>query len=281
MNFNADKQAADVIMWVRDYLQGSDGKPLIIGMSGGKDSTITAAALCEAVGAHRVLGVLMPNGQQKDKGIAIRACKHLGIQFIECNIFPMYQAMLRVIKASASNFEDTPFNSVVTSNAPCRCRTNMLYTIANQLHGRVVNTCNMSESYVGYDTKWGDQCGDFGLFQDYTASEVKEIGYALGVAQEFVEKTPDDGMCGQTDEDRWGFTYAYLDAWLRSQRGHENETDKKIIQMHQFAMHKLLAVELPHPAYAPVGHKLKEFWRVNKESGMYEPCNIHGEPFSI
>lgn len=277
MSFNADKQVAHVIHWARDFLVGTEGKPLVIGISGGKDSTITAAALCEAVGPQRILGVLLPNGRQKDKPTAVAVCNHLGIQFVDVNIFPMYQAMLRAVKECAPNFKNEPFNDVVTSNAPCRCRTATLYTIANQLHGRVVNTCNMSESYVGYDTKWGDQCGDFNLFQDYTATEVKAMGYSLGVDKRFIEKAPDDGMCGQTDEDRWGFTYAYLDAWLRSTRGHENETDRKIIQMHQVAMHKLLAVKLPHPQYLPEGHRLIEFWHMNKETEVYEPCNIEGE----
>lgn len=258
MNFNADHEAARCIVWTRKYLEGTEGKPLVIGISGGKDSTITAAALAEAVGPHRVLGVLLPNGKQKDIKTARAVCDFLEIQHVEVNIMPMYQAMLRSIKECAPNFKNNPFNSIVTSNAPCRCRTNMLYVIANQLHGRVVNTCNLSESFVGYDTKWGDQCGDFNLFQDYTASEVKQMGYALGVKEEFIEKAPDDGMCGQTDEDRWGFTYAYLDAWLRRGGRCENETDRKILQMHLAALHKLMAVELPHPTYEPEGsHILK------------------------
>lgn len=253
MSFNADKEAAYVIRWAQNFLAGTSGKPLVIGISGGKDSTITAAALCEAVGPKRVLGVLMPNGEQKDIDVSRRVCTHLGIQSIEVDIGPMYRAMLWSIKTSAKNFADTPFNSIVTSNAPCRCRTNTLYAIANQLHGRVVNTCNLSESFVGYDTKFGDQCGDFGLFQDYTVSEVKKMGYSLGVAAEFIEKAPDDGMCGQTDEERFGFSYDYLDAWLRRGGGCENETDKKILEMHLAAIHKILAVHIPHPTYNPEG----------------------------
>lgn len=258
MSFNADREAARCVLWARKYLEGTEGKPIVIGMSGGKDSTITAAALAEAVGPHRVLGVRLPNGKQNDIDVAKEVCDFLEIQSIEVNIFPMYQAMLRSIKDSAANFNNNPFNSVVTSNAPCRCRTNMLYVIANQLHGRVANTCNLSESFVGYDTKWGDQCGDFNLFQDYTATEVKQMGYALGVSAKYIEKAPDDGMCGLTDEDRWGFTYAYLDAWLRRGGKCENETDRKILQMHLAALHKIMAVNLPHPHYEPDGsHYLK------------------------
>lgn len=267
--FNPDKEAARVVTWTRQFLDEFHDRPLVIGISGGKDSTITAAALAEAVGPNRILGVLLPNGKQNDIGVARRVCDFLEIQHVQLNIFPMYDAMLRQIKLNIPNMRNEVFNSIVRSNAPCRCRTTMLYTIANQFHGRVVNTCNLSESYVGYDTKWGDQCGDFNLFQDYTASEVKAMGYSLGVAKEFIEKAPDDGMCGQTDEERWGFTYEYLDAWLRSTRGHENETDRKIIEMHQAAMHKLLAVKLPHPEYLPEGHRLLEFFRENP-AGMYE-----------
>lgn len=251
--FNPDKEAARVITWARSYLQGTDGKPLVIGISGGKDSTITAAALCEAVGPRRVLGVLLPNGTQKDINTAREVCKFLQIQSVELNIGPMYKGMIDQMKSRVPNLRTEQINSIVETNAPCRCRMVMLYSLANQFHGRVVNTCNMSESFVGYDTKWGDQCGDFGLFQDYTASEVKQMGYSLGVLTQFIEKAPDDGMCGLTDEDRWGFSYAYLDAWLRRGGKCENETDKKILGMHLAALHKLAGIRLPHPSYDPVG----------------------------
>lgn len=251
--FNPDKEAAKVILWARSFLAGTDGKPLVIGISGGKDSTITAAALCESVGPRRVLGVLLPNGNQRDIDVSRNVCKFLEIQSIELDISPMYKGMIDMMKKKVPNLKTEPINSVVETNAPCRCRTVMLYSLANQFHGRVVNTCNMSESFVGYDTKWGDQCGDFNLFQDYTASEVKQMGYSLGVLPEFIEKTPDDGMCGQTDEERWGFSYDYLDSWLRRGGGCENETDKRILEMHLSALHKLYAVNLPHPAYNPEG----------------------------
>lgn len=251
--FNPDKEAAKVILWARDYLKDTSGKPLVIGISGGKDSTITAAALAEAVGPHRILGVLLPNGKQRDIEVSREVCKFLQIQSVELDIGPMYQGMINMMKNHVPNLKKEPINSVVETNAPCRCRMVMLYSLANQFHGRVVNTCNMSESFVGYDTKWGDQCGDFNLFQDYTASEVKQMGYSLGVRQDFIEKAPDDGMCGQTDEERWGFSYAYLDAWLRRAGTCDNETDKHILEMHIAAAHKLFAIQLPHPVYQPDG----------------------------
>lgn len=251
--FEVIAQTNRVYDWAQDFLQSHIGKPLVIGISGGKDSTIATALLCQVVGKRRVLGVLMPNAVQPDIDVSKKVCKFFGIQSIECDIGPMYRAMLQTVKTSARNFYTENFNEVVTTNAPARCRMSMLYTIANQLGGRVVNTCNLSESFVGWDTKFGDQCGDFGLFTDYTVSEVKKIGYELGVPAEFIEKAPDDGMCGKTDEEKFGFSYDYLDAWIRRGGRCENETDKKIITMHLKALHKIPTVSFPHPKYLPDG----------------------------
>ena len=253
MKFNAKKELNRIISWGENFLAGTEGKPIIVGISGGKDSTITAAALCEIVGVHRVLGVRLPQDRQYDIATSRAVCEHLGIQSIEINIGPAYRALLLNIKHSADNFLKSPFNSVVTTNTPARMRMTALYAVANQLHGRVANTCNLSESFVGWDTKWGDQCGDFGLFQDYTATEVKAIGRELGIDNKFIDKAPEDGMCGKTDEEKWGFSYDYLDAWIRRGGGYENETDKRILEMHVAALHKLTAIQLPHPEYSPAG----------------------------
>lgn len=251
-NFNADREAARVIRWAQYQLADTRGKPIVIGISGGKDSTITAAALAEAVGPHRILGVRLPNGKQTDIDVAKEVCRFLEIQSVEINIWPMVEKLYTGLKDSAVAYS-TPINDIVTTNAPCRLRMVTLYAIANQLHGRVVNTCNLSESFVGYDTKWGDQCGDFGLFQNYTASEVKQMGYSLGVRPEFIEKTPDDGMCGMSDEQRWGFSYEYLDAWIRRGGKCENETDAKILRMHKAALHKIKPIHLESVPYQPDG----------------------------
>lgn len=243
-----------VVAWTKDFLKDTEDKPIIIGISGGKDSTITTATLIEAVGRERIRGIMLPNGDQKDIHDAYSVCKYFDIKHDVINISNMYQAMLQSITLNSEGIADSGhFNRVVTTNAPCRCRMVMLYTIANQLHGRVANTCNMSESYVGYDTKFGDQCGDFGIYQDYTATEEIMIGRAMRVPENYLAKTPDDGMCGQSDEERWGFTYAYLDDWLRSGRPIINSTDMKIAYMHKCAEHKLDCVKIPHPEYRPEG----------------------------
>lgn len=251
--FNPGFEFGAIMSWVKRYLEDSPSAPLVIGISGGKDSAITAAALVEAVGSHRILGVLMPNGYQTDIDVAREVCEFLKISSIEVNINTSMNALFSAIKASSPDrwFSDN-FNFVVNTNAPARMRMGALYIIANQIHGRVVNTCNMSESFVGYDTKFGDQCGDFGLFQEYTCSEVKEIGRILGVPDKFVDKAPDDGMCGVSDENRWGFTYDFLDHWIRTGGGCTNDKEAKILMMHIKALHKLEAVRIPHPCYARV-----------------------------
>lgn len=255
-NFNAVQQRDMIINWAKNNLSDYDEKPIVIGISGGKDSTITAAMLVEIFGKDRIFGVRLPNGNQHDIDIAREVCEYLGIQSVEIDIGNTYQMMLYDIR---KKLKFGNFNQTVLTNAPCRVRTVMLYTIANQYHGRVANTCNLSESFVGYDTKFGDQCGDFGLFQDYTATEEKSIGYSLGLPEKFIEKAPDDGMCGQTDEDRWGFKYMYLDNWIRSGGNIITDTDKKIVEMHKNAMHKIKAITLPHPIYRPEGsHYLTE-----------------------
>lgn len=251
-NFNPDREAARVIRWAQYQLADTKGKPIVIGISGGKDSTITAAALCEALGPHRILGVRLPNSIQEDIDVARAVCDFLEIQSVEIDISPMFNNMLYAIGDAIPQI-DGKFNDVVNTNAPARCRMNILYAIANQFHGRVANTCNMSETFVGWDTKWGDQCGDFGLFQNYTASEVKQMGYSLGVLPEFVEKTPEDGMCHYSDEEKWGFSYAYLDAWIRRGGKCENETDATILQMHLAALHKIDCARVPSVPYQPEG----------------------------
>lgn len=252
--FDANTEAARLVQWVRDYFaNGEDVRRCVIGISGGKDSTITAALFVQALGADHVIGVRLPNCVQDDLDVARDVCDYLGIQSLEVDIWPAYNAVTEDIDIALPNYNLAQVKAV-TTNLPCRLRTLYLYTIANLFHGRVVNTCNMSESYVGWDTKFGDQCGDINIFQDYTASEVKSIGYALNVPERFIEKAPADGMQGQTDEECWGFTYAALDAYLRGDDIADNIA-AMIAERHQSAQHKIQAVYVPHPHYAPEGSR--------------------------
>lgn len=131
-------------------------------------------------------------------------------------------------------------------NLPARIRMTTLYAIAQSLPngGRVANTCNLSEDYVGYSTKYGDAAGDFSPLSGLLVSEVKQIGYELPIPRDLVDKTPSDGLCGKTDEDNLGFTYAQLDAHIETGTCGVSEIDSKIETMHEHNLHKLRL--MPH-----------------------------------
>lgn len=205
-----------LIAWTKEYFSNTAGKA-IIGISGGKDSTIAAAVLVEALGADRVVGVLMPNGEQKDISDSLEVCELLGIDHYTVNIGETYSLLSAAIQsASGSTLGiEVAKHSVVSTNLPSRLRMATLYTVAALIPGsRVINTSNRSERWVGYSTKWGDGVGDVSLFGNLTVSEVLQIGDELGLPKHLVHKAPSDGMSGKTDEDNLGFTYTQLDEYL-------------------------------------------------------------------
>lgn len=254
MSFDAKNEAARVVAFIRDYMdKNGQAAPIIVGISGGKDSAAVAAASVAAVGPDRVFGVLMPAGIQNDIKDAEDCCRFLNIRHMTFNIGPLIKESYDRMKGSSKYMDFKKISPIVGYNHPARLRTAILYMIANQVGGRVANTSNLSETYVGYDTKWGDQCGDFSPFFNYTASEIIEIGIALGMPEKAMRKAPHDGMCGQTDEDRWGFTYADLDSYLRGGELNDDMVEK-IERMHRRAAHKYNIV-LPSVEYAPEGSK--------------------------
>ena len=254
MSFDAKNEAARVVAFIRDYMdKNGQAAPIIVGISGGKDSAAVAAASVAAVGPDRVFGVLMPAGIQNDIKDAEDCCRFLNIRHMTFNIGPLIKESYDRMKGSSKYMDFKKISPIVGYNHPSRLRTAILYMIANQVGGRVANTSNLSETYVGYDTKWGDQCGDFSPFFNYTASEIIEIGIALGMPEKAMRKAPHDGMCGQTDEDRWGFTYADLDSYLRGGELNDDMVEK-IERMHRRAAHKYNIV-LPSVEYALEGSK--------------------------
>lgn len=238
----------NIVNWLKDYFAtGSEvGARAVIGMSGGKDSTIAAALLREAIGPERVVGVIMPNGEMKDKELAIEICKHLGIHYTIIDIQCIFGSFIHAF----NQWGDT--NDVVINNTPPRIRMAMLYAVAATCHGRVVNTCNKSESYIGWETKWGDNVGDFSIFEEFPVRWVKMIGYELCergiIKNEWVDKIPDDGLCGQTDEDKFGFTYEQLDNHIinKDLSVIDIDTLTAIRKMFNGSKHKR-NIKLPHP----------------------------------
>lgn len=245
-NFNAKKVKDDLIQWLRDWEEdNANGCNFVLGISGGKDSTIVAALLKAAFGADRVYGILMPCGIQSDIDVARDVVTTLGIHSMEVNIQEAVDAILNEIAFGRHENTDYRTDSFIISNQtktniPCRIRMTTLYGIAQSINGRVIGTCNLSENYIGYFTRYGDGASDCEPLANLTVQEVKAIGYELGIPKEFIEKTPDDGLpCSTSDEQKLGFTYEVLDRYIRTGAIDDEQTKMKIDDMHRKNMFKL------------------------------------------
>lgn len=220
--FDAKRITKECVAWIRDFFE-RNGKDCnaVVGISGGKDSSVVAALCVEALGKERVVGVLMPCGEQHDIDCAYQLVDHLGIRRYEVNI----KGAVEGIKAAFP--KDLPMTEQSRNNLSPRIRMSVLYAVSQSVNGRVANTCNLSEDWVGYSTRYGDSAGDFSPLSRLTVQEVKAIGRVLGLPQNLVDKTPIDGLCGKTDEDNLGFTYAELDRYIRT--GEIEDKEKKAI----------------------------------------------------
>ncbi len=232
--FDAVKIKNDCVEWIRDFFKNNgEGCNAIVGISGGKDSSVAAALMVEALGKERVIGVLMPNGEQHDIDMAHLLVEHLGIKHFVINI---KEAVDGVINSMP---EDLQISVQTKTNIPPRVRMTTLYAVSQSCNGRVVNTCNLSEDWVGYSTRYGDAAGDFSPMCNLTVTEVKEIGRTLGLPDVLVDKVPIDGLCGKTDEENLGFTYAELDRYIREGIIDDEEKKKIIDQKHKSNLFKL------------------------------------------
>lgn len=234
--FEASKVKKELIRWISDYFlhNASPDTKAVIGISGGKDSSIVAALCREALGKERVLGVLMPQGEQQDIKISYELCEALEIPYVEINIQNPVEDILREVEKKG-----LIFNSVAAFNTPARVRMTVLYAVSGIVGGRVANTSNLSEDWVGYATKFGDTAGDFSPLSNLTVTEVKAIGRELGLSQVFVEKTPIDGLCGKTDEENLGFSYGELDLYIREKICKNEAVREKIDGLYKSNLHKI------------------------------------------
>lgn len=238
--FNAEKVKNECVQWIRDFFK-ENGKDCnaIVGISGGKDSSIVAALCAEALGKDRVIGVLMPCGTQHDIDMAELLVKHLDIKHYVVNINDAVVAM-----KNSMPFE---MSTQSTTNLPPRIRMAVLYAVAQSHNGRVANTCNLSEDWVGYATRYGDAAGDFSPCSGLTVTEMRQIGRVLGLPEVLVNKVPIDGLCGKTDEENLGFTYDELDKYIRTGEIDNPETKEKIDYKHKTNLFKLELM----PAFKP------------------------------
>ena len=240
--FDVLKVKNDCVEWIKNFFE-ENGKNCnaIIGISGGKDSSVAAALCVEALGKEKVIGVLMPCGEQADIDAAYMLVNHLGIKHYVVNIKDAVEG----VKNSMPKELNLTAQSL--TNLPARIRMTTLYAISQSCNGRVVNTCNLSEDWVGYSTRYGDAAGDFSPLSHLTVSEVKEIGRSLGLPSALVDKTPIDGLCGKTDEENLGFTYAELDRYIRTGEIDDVAKKAKIDRMHQLNLFKLQLM----PSFSP------------------------------
>lgn len=232
-DFNVEKTISTITNGIKEFFaeELNIGSKAIIGISGGKDSTIAAALLVKALGADRVYGVLMPNGEQHDLITAMEVCTYLGIEYSTVNIKDICDQIYTTIPIVAENAN-------VKINTPPRVRMTILYAYAAALNGRVINTSNRSEKYIGYFTKYGDGAGDLAVLSGYTATEVITIGHVLGIPAKYVDKTPEDGLSGKTDEEKLGFTYEELDNYMINKVYPNISTLEKINHMYTISKHK-------------------------------------------
>ena len=231
-NFNAEKVKNECVQWIRDFFEESGkGCNAVIGISGGKDSSVVAALCVEALGKDRVIGVLMPNGVQADIDMAKLLVEHLGIKHYIVNIKDAMEGIV-----GSFPFE---LSKQSRENLPPRIRMATLYAVSQSHNGRVANTCNLSEDWVGYSTRYGDSVGDFSPCSNLTVQEVKAIGRLLGLPDVLVDKVPIDGLCGRTDEENLGFTYAELDRYIREGIIDDAEKKENIDRRHRNNLFKL------------------------------------------
>lgn len=235
MEFCARKTKEALIVWIRAWFEknGRDCNA-VIGISGGKDSSVCAALCVQALGKDRVIGVLMPNGTQSDIADSRQLVEYLGIRSVTVNIAGAVDAIHTQLRTA--RIDATAQTEV---NLPPRVRMSVLYAVSQSMNGRVINTCNLSEDWVGYSTRYGDSAGDVSLLGKLTVQEVKALGREMGLPENLVEKTPSDGLCGSSDEQKLGFSYAVLDRYIREGYCEDSVIREKIDELHHANRFKL------------------------------------------
>lgn len=275
--FNVEKATEECVKWIKDWFQknGPECKA-VIGISGGKDSSVVAALCCKALGKERVFGVLMPEGTQTDIDDSYQLCDHLGIQNITVDISPAIRALKHQIKPELGDH----WSLQTSINLPPRIRMATLYAVSQTVNGRVVGTCNLSERYIGYFTRWGDGASDCEPLAYLTVQEVKAVGHYLGLPNNLIEKAPADGLCGKTDEDNLGLSYKEIDACIRSDANYSEENAKKISQLFKKNAFKIINL----PMYCPSPEALADnttllFYEMDEDEDIEEDLDDEFDDF--
>ncbi|NLC03616.1 MAG: NAD(+) synthase [Tissierellia bacterium] len=260
-NDNLKELSLKLNNWIKEKMIEIGGKKAVIGVSGGKDSSVTAALCVDALGPENVIGILMPDGVQNDIQDAIDLCNILGISYIEANISTITSAFLDLI----SNIQKDQIKNITNQtkyNLPPRVRMTLLYAISQSIDdARVINTSNLSEDWIGYATVYGDTAGAFSPLGMLTSDEVIQIGKYLGLPERFVIKNPSDGLTGRTDEDVFGFSYAVLNRYIREGICEDKAIKAKIDNMHKFSRHKFLPIKMFNPILPIAAEDIEEIYK--------------------
>lgn len=241
--FDAAKARDNLVAGIRKIAREQGFTKVVLGISGGKDSTVCAALCARALGKENVYGVMLPDGEQKDISDSVRVCNALGIRQRTINIGAMHHELRRLTDqlsiAAAPDEFSIPYDRESDVNVGPRLRMTTLRYIAQALGARLVGTGNLSEITVGYCTKDGDTSSDFALLAGLTSVEVVEVGLTLEeLPRDLVVKTPSDGLSGKSDEERLGVTYQDIHAYIRMGTCGDEETDEKIRRKERAGMHK-------------------------------------------
>ncbi|MBQ9764588.1 MAG: NAD(+) synthase [Lachnospiraceae bacterium] len=238
--FDAKKVKTECVEWIKAFFENNGkGCKAVVGISGGTDSSVVAALCAEALGKENVYGILMPQNEQPDIDYAYELCEFLGIKHSVINIGKTVEGMLELIEAE---LEDS-ISGLTKINLPPRIRMATLYAFSQSVNGRVANTCNLSEDWIGYSTRWGDSVGDFSPLANITKTEVRLLGKELGLPERLVLKAPSDGLTGKTDEENIGFSYEVLDRYIRTGEIEDDEIKAKIDDRHAKNLFKLKPIE--------------------------------------
>ena len=241
--FQPEKARDSLVNELRKLAETRGFSKVVVGISGGKDSTVTAAICARALGADHVYGVMMPDGEQKDIADSIRVCEALGIHRRTVSIGKMHAALKEVTDQNTPSAADGEFvipqNRESDINVGPRLRMTTLRYIAQALGAWLAGTGNLSEATVGYCTKDGDTSCDFAMLGALTSVEVVEVGLTMPeIPRELVTKTPTDGLSGYSDEERLGVSYADIHRYIREGSCGNPETDEIIRKKERANLHK-------------------------------------------
>lgn len=278
--FTPQSAFANIETHMKTWAAQTNAKNFVVGISGGKDSTVVAMLLCAIFGKERVYGVMMPQGEQSDIQDSIDVCDILGIRHTTVNIGESVSAITDEIYKNRAKSGIYPTKDM-DINLPARIRMSTLHAIGQCVDGRVINTSNLSEDMVGYATQFGDNAGSYAPLQGLTVTEVKALGiYLIDVVdidenrwyrpqniidcssdrytlRHLINKTPVDGLQAQTDEERLGFTYAALDKFIRFNEG-SDEFKSLIKKKYQQNKFKLEIVQMPQPDFSYLPNFVKD-----------------------